>query len=260
MTAKPEAEISADAEMLRPIIVTEPQSVTQEDYAVYVTGYASDGFHGMCFFEVHVPADFDWHFPYLADAQAQSVQSLSGQPADAQDGYFFGCALTPTDDPQVFLGEAAFAYDTEQYETQEPALVSFPLALRDEYYDFDDETGVYLSERNPHLIHLNGTVTFSLEQNDMCVAQNSAESGSLRITPFGIYAFSYDNPQQVQWHSAHHMQITMPDGSAPDSGDFLKRARTLLPNAGAESDCYLVLKTAVFRNPVNPEDITVTFD
>ena len=263
MPVKPEAEIQADAALLRPITVTEPQSVKQSDYTVTVTGYASDGVSGMCFLEVRVPADFDWAHPYLMFGKAAAVRTPEGQTLDPDYGSFFDCALTPTADPQVYLAEAAFAYDTGEYETQEPVLATFYAVLRDENFDFDDQTGTDSGENNPHQIHFDGAVTLRLEQNDWRTEQYSEESGTLRITPFGIYAFAYDNAAQVNWHRTHHMQIMMPDGNPPESCDFRKRTKAIQPQSedmpDAETVRYSAVKTAVFMTPADPKTVTVTF-
>ncbi|MBR3269541.1 MAG: hypothetical protein IKI58_12560 [Oscillospiraceae bacterium] len=275
MTPKTEAELEGDMQTLERIMITEPQqNAVSGDYRIDLTGYASDGFYGICFFEIQVPESFDWSHPYLAECKPDARIHGTNISVDTNYGYFFGCALTPTGNPQKYRGEARFRFDSGEYLTQEPVDLILPqIVLRDEYYDHDDETGAYTGESNPHILCIGAGIRLTLEQNDYRRETVSEKYGTLRTTPFGVYLFSYDNPEQARNYKELQMQVTLPDGTVYGNGtrsylehfkdvwtyDFTPEEIAVMEERGEDLQNlrWLARLKGIFRAPADPYAVTV---
>ena len=196
-----QAEIEAHEAALAPILTRTEQRCTAGDYVLTMTGYASDGLAGTVFFKLTVPEGFDWQHPYL---EATGTQLVSGddEPLPASLTYLTG--LTPSDTPNVYLAECALSLSersSNALQTPPVSAVRFSeIVLRDEYTDFNDE-GKYLSgSANPHWMQFSADFSLQTAPTDLCTLREDPQYGTIRVTPFGVYCYSFDDAEKAVFY------------------------------------------------------------
>lgn len=272
-TPKTEAELDKDMQTVSKILITEQQTAAKDGYEITLTGYASDGFHGLCFLELKVPETFDWSHPYLMGDDISGPETdVLYSVAHIKTDYsaFSGCALTPTADPTVYRAEVPFRYDSEQYLTQEPVTLILPqITLYDETYDFEEDGRA--ARQNPHTIHIPTGFTMKMQQNDYRTETYDEQYGTVRVTPFGYYIFSYDIPEQARNYKKMAVQLTLPNNTVLEEKDFLERGSRIdthdytqkemeIMNARGEDWQNLPwcgIRHSVFRTPVDPYSVQI---
>lgn len=234
---KPESEIDRNLEALSEILVTDPQTVEQDGYTLTLSSYATDGVTGMAFAELKVPDDFDWQYPYFGGyCEAVWTDTETGEVIlrGSKNGAIT-CqgALTPTADPHIYRAQWLLrpvgdrrtepGGMPQHLDTPVPyTLTITQLELRDEYYDFDEETREYTNHRNPHRIVFNTDFQIKAEQNLLMRERTDDRFGQIRVTPFGLYLWSYDDleiAQNFEAVSPVRLLLTMRDGTVHSQDD-----------------------------------------
>ena len=228
---KPESEIDRNLDMLREILVTDSQTVEQDGYTLTLSSYATDGVTGAAFAELKVPDDFDWQYPYFGGyCEAVWTDTETGEVIlhGSKNGAIT-CqgALTPTADPNIYraqwmlrpVGDSRTEPGGMPQHLDAPVpytLTISKLELRDEYYDFDDKTREYTNHRNPHRIVFDTDFQIKAEQNHCMREWTDERFGKIRVTPFGLYLWSYDDldiARNYEAVSPVRLLLTMRDGS-----------------------------------------------
>ena len=220
------AEMQQDMETLSGVLISDAQSCSADGYTLTMTGYAADGVTGMVFFELTVPEGFDWQYPYLEAVGTQRLLT-DGQEVGAERpaslSYLTG--LTKTDRPNVLCAECRLALSEMTLDSiaeQQAFSVHFPqISLRDEYTDFND-AGNYLSgSANPHYISFDADFVLHTEPMSGCIEREDDSFGNVRITPLGVYYYSFDDPAAAENYEnqKNGLTVTLKNGTvySPDN-------------------------------------------
>lgn len=242
---QPEQEVQQHLDTLAPILQTETQSYSAAGFTLTLTAYATDGLNGSAFFELTVPNGFDWKHPRLTSEGTVYQDSVK-----EEGSVWVGGGFSSTDDTNVYRCEARL--NLNDFRTQKHNMAAPPqreLRLQE----------ITLYDENVHLhtvtIHADFRLTF--KPNEYCIITKDERFGEKRLTPFGVYFYSFDNTDTARNYDKvsgkNPVQVTMKDGTVftPDNCMMSMaeaEVRSDVPNYGTMN--------LVFPYPVRLSDVT----
>ena len=177
----------------------------------------------------------------------------------------------PTDTCEGLLNLTESGHDLASPPQRE--IVFGTVYLRDEYTEFNDD-GEYLYANNPHCIAFPAGFRLQISANDCCIVKQDDICGDMRITPFGIYCYSFGNQEIARNYRDGKVKlpvITLADGTvysadnaietqssnccydySPEDIEVMKQRGEAPENQ--EWSGYML---RIFRNPIRLSDIRI---